>query len=198
MADDSRTLRSRILSRASRIVSPRRARDVANASKDQLLIEAQKATYREMHQRFTEKAVLGERGLDQAIEAMDAMWRSIRYLRAGAPTIVGTLNSGDDRTQVLVDTFFVESTELLEDAIRMVFAEDLGRLTLPPARMAFLIRVTLQGLIFELAHARTAEQITEVDNAYADVRTLFERFVLANDEASTLEPLVLEPIPLPW
>ena len=180
------------------MVSGRRVRDAASSARDQLLIEAQKATYREMHKRFIERAGRGERGLDQAIEAMDAMWRSIRYLRAGAPTIVGTLNSGDDQVQQMVDGFFFESTELLEDAIRAVFSEDLGRLTLPPDRMALLIRVTLQGLIFELAHARTPEQVEVVDAAYADVRTLFERFVLSDAEESTLEPLVLEPIPLPW
>jgi hypothetical protein len=151
-----------------------------------------------MHQRFKERAGRGERGLNSAVEAMDAMWRSIRYLRAGAPTIVGTMNSGDDRTQALVDSFFLESTELLEDAIRAVFVEDLGRLAVPPDRMAVLIRVVLEGLIIELAHARTPAHVAVVDAAYTDVRSLFERFVLSGDEASSLEPLVLEPIPLPW
>ncbi len=151
-----------------------------------------------MHKRFTEKAGHGEGGLTSAVEAMDAMWRSIRYLRAGAPTIVGTLNSGDDRTQLLVDSFFMESTDLLEDAIRAVFSEDLGRLTVPPERMAVLIRVILEGLIIELAHARTPDQVAVVDAVYSDVRELFERFVLTEDRESSLEPLVLEPIPLPW
>jgi len=194
----SSSLRARLLGRASKLLSRRGLRQTAAAARDHLLIESQRATYREMHQRFTEKAGLGERGLTSAVEAMDAMWRSIRFLRAGAPTIVGTMNSGDDRTQAMVDSFFIESTALLEDAIRAVFVEDLGRLTVPPDRMAVLIRVILEGLIIELAHARTAEQVAEVDAAYTDVRTLFERFVLSGEESSHLEPLVLEPIPLPW
>jgi len=192
------SLRARLLGRAAKLISRRGVRDRVAATRDHLLIESQRATYREMHQRFKERAGRGERGLNSAVEAMDAMWRSIRYLRAGAPTIVGTLNSGDDRTQALVDSFFLESTELLEDAIRAVFVEDLGRLTVPPDRMAVLIRVVLEGLIIELAHARTPAHVAVVDAAYTDVRSLFERFVLSGDEVSSLEPLVLEPIPLPW
>ena len=192
------SIRARLKGRASRLLSRSQLRKTAKASRDHLLIEAQKATSREMHHRFTERARRGEVGLTSAVDAMDAMWQSIRLLRAGAPTIVGTLNSGDDRTQLLVDGFFVESTGLLEDAIRVVFADDLLRLTLPPDRMSVLIRILLEGLIFELAHARTAEDVAVVDHAYADVRTLFERFVLSGDDESTLDPLVLEPIPLPW
>jgi hypothetical protein len=64
--------------------------------------------------------------------------------------------------------------------------------------MAVLIRVVLEGLIIELAHARTPAHVAVVDAAYTDVRSLFERFVLSGDEVSSLEPLVLEPIPLPW
>ncbi len=192
------SLPRRILGRASRLLSRQSLRKNAEAARDHLMIEAQRATYREMHLRFVERAGRGEGGLNSAVEAMDAMWQSIRILRSGAPTVVRTMSSGDDQTQVLVDSFFHESTDLLEDAIRMVFAEDLGRLTLPPDRMAVLIRIALEGLIVELAHARTAEDVVVVDNAYADVRALFERFALAGDDDAPIEPLVLEPIPLPW
>ena len=50
----------------------------------------------------------------------------------------------------------------------------------------------------ELAQARTPADVEAVDQIYADVRVLFERYVLAGDSASALLPVELEPIPLPW
>ena len=77
-----------------------------------------------------------------------------------------------------LDSFYAESTSLLEDAIRHVFAEDLGQLALPPERMAVLVRILLEGLVVELAQARTQEDVAAVDQAFEDARALFARFVL--------------------
>ena len=63
--------------------------------------------------------------------------------------------------------------ELLEEGIREVFADEIDRLTLPPQRMAVLIRTVLSGLVVELARARTEEQHAQVQAAYGDMRFLF-------------------------
>jgi len=164
---------------------------------DAVFMDAQQAAYQQIYRRFTERAQAGEGGLGSAMEALDAMWQNVRQLRGGAPAILLTLSNAEvsDRRQ----RFYHESTQLLEDAIREVFKTDLGSLAVPPERMALLVRVVLEGLVVELAQARTAEDVARVDQAYADLRRLFEGFVLMGDVAPPpIADLVLEPIPLPW
>lgn len=164
---------------------------------DVLLMESQQAAFVALHQRFTERADHGLRGLDSAVEALDAMWHNIRQLRGGAGVILMTLSSADETVQDRRARFYADSTKLLEDAIRVVFAADLGQLALPPSRMAVLVRVALEGLVVELAQARTPEDVAAADQAYADLRELFARFVLQGGGVP-LEEIRLEPIPLPW
>jgi AcrR family transcriptional regulator len=166
-------------------------------SKAELLLSAQRATFRQLHQRIVERARHGERGVESALDALDGMWGSVRELRAGAPFLVELLSLADrdDPTGERLRAFFHESTTLLEDGIRHTFADDLGALALPPGRMAVVIRVLLQGLVIELARARTPEDFAAIDQSYSDMRELFRRFVVAQD----VEPLpAAEPIPLPW
>lgn len=169
------------------------------AAADVLLMDAQHSTYVQLHRRFTERASLGQGGLRSALDALDALWENIRILRGGAPTILLTLSNADETVQDRRARFYFESTMLLEDAIRAVFATDLGQLALPPERMAVLVRIAIEGLVVELAQAKNAADVAAVDQAYADLRTLFERFILG-EGAPTLAPLAmpLEPIPLPW
>ncbi|MEQ1507041.1 MAG: hypothetical protein ABMB14_32740, partial [Myxococcota bacterium] len=164
---------------------------------DVLLMESQHAAYVQIHRRFTERADRGEGGLGSALEALDAMWQNIRQLRGGAGAILLTLSNPDDAVQGRRARFYAESTRLLEDAIRAVFATDLGQLAIPPERMAVLVRVVLEGLVVELAQARIAADVSAVDQAYLDLRLLFERFVLPDGAPPEAAPLVLEPIPLP-
>jgi hypothetical protein len=151
-----------------------------------------------MHRRFTERAEHGEGGVRSAVEALDAMWLSIRDLRSAAGLIMGTLSSRDEEVQDHVSRFYHESTTLLSDAIRHVFAEDLGQLAVPPERMAVLVRIVLEGLIVELAQAQSEADVALVDRAYGDLRQLFEQFVLLGEGGSQLDDLTMEPIPLPW
>jgi AcrR family transcriptional regulator len=169
-------------------------------SKEELLIEAQRATFRELHRRFAERALKGDKGLTAALDALDAMWRSVRELRGGAPFIVETLAmaSHDGPLNLRVSRLYAESTQLLEDAIRLVFADELDRLAVTPDRMAVLIRVLLEGLTVELAQARTDEDAARVDQAYLDFRELFERFVLSGGTMPAPDPDELGPMPLPW
>ena len=200
-----RRVARRVLDTASQLVTRGRmaAQESAAAGEqrpaviaDTVFMDAQTAAYHQIYRRFTERARRGEGGLISAMEALDAMWQNVRQLRGGAPAILLTLSNAGvhDRRQ----RFYHESTELLEEAIREVFAADLGSLAVPPERMAVLVRVALEGLVVELAQARTAEDVARVDQAYADLRRLFEGFVLMGEAAPPAADLVLEPIPLPW
>jgi hypothetical protein len=164
---------------------------------DVLLMEAQQAAWEQLYKRFQERAERAEGGLPSALEALDAMWHTIRHLRAGAPSILHTLSNPDETVQDRRARFYNESTRLLTEGIRTVFATDLGNLAIPPERMAVLVRVVMEGLVVELAQARTAEDVAEVDRAYTDLRALFERFVL-DAEPLPESQIPLEPIPLPW
>ncbi len=210
-SDERKSLRRRTVRRvadaASRVVGSARLRAEelsqrglpapANTA-DVLLMESQKVAYAELHRRFTERAARGEGGLPSALEALDAMWENIRQLRAGAPAILHTLSNPEEIVRSHRSRFYTESTALLEDAIRIVFAEDMGQLAIPPDRMAVLVRVALEGLVVELAQARTTEDVQTVDQAYADLRSLFFRFVLYGDHGDVVEAIDLEPIALPW
>ena len=190
----------RLLATASDLVS--RARDTSARSRamaDVLLLDSQSAIFAELHRRFTiplEEG--GESGLARALEALDLMWENVRALRGGAPALLHTLSSSDDTVQDRRARFYVESTALLEEAIRAVFSADLGHLALPPDRLAIMVRVAIEGLVVELAQARTAEDVATVDQAYADLRALFERYVTRGSEAEPLAEVSMEPIPLPW
>ena len=166
-------------------------------SKERLIIEAQRSTFRELHRRFTERAVRGERGLSSAVDGLDSMWSSIRELREGAPFIVETLNlaSQSGTIQKKLRSFYQESTDLLTDGIQLVFAESIDQLAIPPQRMATIIRILLEGLVVELAQAQSEEELQQIDQAYADMRGLFARFVIVQPEPT---PIQDESFPLPW
>ena len=180
-------------------VSPDQVR-AAYATKEQLLVEAQAVTFAELHRRFVERADSGQRGLPAALDALDGMWNSVRTLQDGAPFVVETLSLAcrEGPLQARMGRFYVESTALLEDGIRRVFADELDSLAVPPGRMAVLIRILLEGLAVELAQAHTPGQLARVDQAYADMRALFERFVLTGDSVAELDTGSIDSIPLPW
>lgn len=191
----SRRATRRLLDTASRVIT--RARISTGGTADLVLLETQQAAYVQLHRRFTERASRGDAGLTSALEALDAMWETIRMLRSVAPSVLLTLSSAEEVVQQRRARFYNESTRLLADAIRVVFAADLGLLSIPPERLAVLVRVALEGLVVELAQAHDAADVARVDQAYLDLRALFERFVAPL--ADTVPPtLVLDPIPLPW
>jgi hypothetical protein len=207
---DEKSLRERatrrLLSSASSLVTRARLKAEALAEADArpasivdvLLMDSQHTVYVQLHRRFTERAGRGDGGLGSALEALDAMWETIRQLRGGAPAILLTLSNADETVQDRRARFYVESTTLLEDAIRAVFATDLGQLAVPPERIAVLVRIALEGLVVELAQARTPEDVARVDQAYGDLRALFGRFVLHGEDQVVPAAIDLAPIPLPW
>ena len=167
-------------------------------SKEGLLIEAQKSVFKELHRRFSERVTRGDSGVDTALDALDSMWTSVRDLRDGAPFIVETLSLGGQQGPLRphIQNFYRESTALLEDGIRKVFSENIGSLVIPPHRMAILIRILLSGLMVELAQAKTDQELQDIDRAYSDMRTLFQQFVLIENDFSIDEST--DSIPLPW
>jgi hypothetical protein len=185
----------RLLETVSRVAARANLRPPPGAA-DLVILDAQQAAYVQLHRRFTERASQGVSGVDSALEALDAMWETIRLLRGVAPTVLATLSSAEEAVQDRRASFYTESTRLLEDAIRVVLATDLGALSIPPARLAVLVRVVLEGLVVELAQARDAADVARVDQTYLDMRALFEAFV--GKGSSTPSTLVLDPIALPW
>jgi AcrR family transcriptional regulator len=169
-------------------------------SKDQLFLAAQRATFEALHRRFEERARHGETGLGPALEALDALWGSVRDLRGGASFVVETLSlSGKpDAVAREVQRFYADATQMLDSGIQDVFGPEVARLTVPSARMAVLIRVLIEGLVVELAQVRSSADLARVDQAYADLRELFSRFVLAGAVLPKLDGEHEEPVPLPW
>ena len=152
-------------------------------SKEHLLIEAQRAVLRQIHKRFLERARQGNRGLQAALAGIDALWQAVTELQVQAPFMVEvmSISAHDGPAREPFRAYAEECTEMLEEGIRHVFTDDeVSRLMLPPDRLAFLVRVTLQGLIVELAQARDDASRERVQQCYADFRDQFARMVLTN------------------
>jgi AcrR family transcriptional regulator len=145
-------------------------------SKEHLLIEAQQATFRAIHDRFADRFARGERGTRTALEGLDALWSAIWQMRRWTPFMVETMSLAAQQAPVRthVDQFFDEAMPMLENGIREVFADDLERLAIPPERLARVIRTGLHGLVVELAYCRTEDDLANVQLAYEDMRNLFE------------------------
>jgi AcrR family transcriptional regulator len=149
-------------------------------SKEHLLIEAQRSTFRQIHLRFEERFKRGEHGLDTALEGLDAMWSAVRDMRAWAPFMVETISLSSQQPAVRkhLQAFYSEADDLMEKGVRQAFSEEIGRLALPPERLTRLIRTTLHGLVAELAQAKTPEELGRVDQSYQDYRQLFAAVAL--------------------
>jgi len=191
----------RLVRTANELVELARSSSIGAKSRamaDVLLLDSQLSFVTELHRRFTSRAHEGDGGLDRALEALDLIWENVRALRSGATALLHTLSSDEAMVRDHRARFYVESTALLKEGIREVFSADLGHLALPPERLAVLVRVSLEGLVVELAQAQTPEEVAVVDQAYADLRTLFSRYVIHGEGSPELEEVRMEPIPLPW
>jgi len=159
-------------------------------SKEHLLIEAQRATFKQIHHHFEARFEQGDRGLQTALEGIDSLWDAVCSMRSWAPFIVETMSlAGQNRPiRPYVDDFYTESNALLERGIRNVFADQMDQLAMPPERLAMIIRTALHGLVVELSYARTPSQVEKVDQAYRDLRTLFSRVVLSGPPPPEVSP----------
>ena len=150
-------------------------------SKEHLLLEAQRATFRQIHARFKERVQRGEPGLQNAVESFDNLWESFRDMRAWAPFMVETMSLANvnDTARADLDAFYDESMGMLEDGISTVFAAELDQLAVSPEHLTRLVRVAFHGLIVELAYARNEADLAIVDELYLDMRELFRRVALS-------------------
>jgi AcrR family transcriptional regulator len=150
------------------------------ASKEQLLIEAQRATFRKIYQRFTARFQDGERGLKTALDAIDALWEAIYELRTWTPFMVEilSLSANQRKVRTQVDDFYAETMQMLEEGMARVFADQTDQLLMPPDRMAQVIRSSLHGLVLELSLCRCNEDLERVQQTYQDLRMTFESSIL--------------------
>jgi AcrR family transcriptional regulator len=150
-------------------------------SKEHLLVEAQRATFHKIHERFEARFEKGERGLPTALEGIDALWQAVLEMRGWAPFLIQTMSLAAQERPIRthVDDFYRESMILLERGVRNVFSNEAEQLAVPPDRLAMLIRTSIHGLVVELSYARTPSELARVDQAYRDLREFFARAVLA-------------------
>lgn len=153
-------------------------------SKEHLLFEAQRAAYRRIHEHFEARFKQGERGLDTALEALDALWLAIYEMRAWAPFMMETvsLSSQNERVRTLLHNFLDEAMTLLESGVAQVFRDEQDRLITTPPRVAWLVRAGIHGLVVELSLARTDEDLRRVEQTYEDMKRMFEHSILSNDD----------------
>ena len=150
-------------------------------SKEHLLLEAQKATFRQIHARFDERFNRGEVGLDTAIETLDTVYEAVREMRAWTPFMVETMSMANVNKAARedLDNFYDETMKMLEDGTREVFRNDADTLAVPPPRLARLVRVAIHGFVLEFARAESVAELAEIDRLYADMRELFRRVALS-------------------
>lgn len=151
-------------------------------SKEHLLIEAQRVALKRIHERFDEEHTEAK-GRAAALDAIDAMWHSIRDLHRWSPFLVETLSLASTSQPVSehLERFYEESMGLLADGIDRTFADAQSPMPIPPDRLARLIRLSLHGLLVELALAKTDDQLAVVDQTFADLRQLLADNVLTEE-----------------
>lgn len=152
-------------------------------SKEHLLIEAVRSTFRQLHRRFDDRFRQGDRGLATALEGLDALWEAVRDMQAWTPFMVEIMTLATKPGPLRDDlfAFYAESETLLVKGIGDVFGE---RPVVPAERLARLVRVGLHGLVVELAYARTEADSAAVERSYQDLRELFRRVSSATPGAT--------------
>lgn len=149
-------------------------------SKEHLLIEAQRATFRRIHERFEDRFARGEHGVSTAMEALDALWAAVREMHAWTPFMVQTMAMAarDPALGERLEDFNAELLARVELGLIRAFPAQLHQLVLPPDRLGRAVRTGIYGLVAELAAARTEEERLAVDQTYQDVRGLLEHVLL--------------------
>jgi AcrR family transcriptional regulator len=149
-------------------------------SREHLLIEAWRQTFRRIHEAFEARFDEGQGGLPVALEALDALWSALRDMRAFAPFLVQTLATAthDRELGARLADFNREAEARVELGFIRLFPEQLDQLALPPDRLARAVRTGLVGLLVELAAAHDEDGLAAVERTYADVRELLARVVV--------------------
>ncbi len=156
-------------------------------SKEHLLIEAQRSTFRQVHRRFDERFQRGDRGLGTALEGLDALWEAVREMRGWAPFMMETVTLAAKPGPVRDDleTFYAENAANLEQGITRVFDGRIDDLPIPPDRLASVVSCAIHGLIVELTLARNEDDLEKIDQTYRDMRLFFEETSRGSLEAKS-------------
>ena len=119
--------------------------------------------------------------MSPALEALDVLWESIMEMRQWAPFMVETLSLAhvNDSLRDELDSFYDESTALLQAGIERVFEHDRDKLAVPPAQLAQMVRTLMHGAVVELAYATTEADVEKTNQTYLNLRALFERVILS-------------------
>jgi len=150
-------------------------------SPEHLVIEAQRATFRAIHERFEERFAQGQTGVHIALEALDALWNALRELREFAPFLVHTASAAasDEALGERLADFNREAITRVELGLMRLFPTESDRLVMPADQLAHAIRIGMYGLLVELAAVRTDAELAQLDDTYAQVRGLLGAVVLA-------------------
>ena len=148
-------------------------------NKDELLLEAQKEAFRRIYEEFDARFEEGD-GMETALEALDALWGSVREVRSWAPFLLETMSLTAQYPPVKrqLDAFYDDVMQLLEDGVRRVFYSQADSMPIPPERLAWIVRTSVHGLVVELAYVRSPEDLERLDQIYQDLRYIFSRVAL--------------------
>lgn len=152
-------------------------------NKDELLLEAQKEAFRRIYEEFDARFEEGD-GMQTALEALDALWGSVREVRSWAPFLLETMSLTAQYPPVKrqLDAFYDDVMQLLEDGVRRVFSAQADNMPIPPERLAWIVRTSVHGLVVELAYVRSPEDLERLDQIYQDLRYIFSRVALESAE----------------
>lgn len=155
------------------------------ASKEHLLIETWRVTFRKVFEAFEDNYHQGSRGLGAVLASMDALWLSVHDMRQAAPFVVEVLSlvSQNGPIRPHFDDLDREAMALLERGLSRLYAEQPDTLGIPAHRLARLVRIVLAGLVVELAIARTDDDVRRAEQAYHDLRDVFARVAALPPEA---------------
>ena len=150
-------------------------------SKEHLLLEAQQAAYRKIHEQFQGRLAEGDRGIETALEGLDAIWKAVFEMRTWAPFMMETVSlaSQNEIVREQVMGFLDESMPLLESGIKEVFRDEQNKLIAPPTRIARVVRAGIHGLIVELSLAKTDADLRDISQIFEDMMHMFTHSVLS-------------------
>lgn len=148
-------------------------------NKDELLLEAQKEAFRRIYEEFDARFEDGD-SMETALEALDALWGSVREVRSWAPFLLETMSLTAQYPPVKrqLDAFYADVMKLLEDGVRRVFASQAEQMPIPADRLAWIVRTCVHGLVVELAYVRSSEDLERLDQIYQDLRYIFSRVAI--------------------
>lgn len=151
-------------------------------TKDQLFLEVQAVAFRQHVMRLEELAVDAPPSPDRALRGLDQVWELLTRFRAQVPLTLELWSQATRRPDLRrrVREFNAETRALTERGLRATLGADVGRLPVPPRRVAKLLHTTLWGTGIQ---SWFEEDRQEADRMYADLRALFAEVLFNGEKA---------------